>query len=227
MNKAAWMPVQGTRASRRYSLEEKTRLLMNNPQLIAVHRLDRQTSGLVVFAQHAQAASYLSQQFSHKAVQKEYLAICPAIQGPKRWTVEGYIGRDLEKMPKIVFKFLKEKQPKFRWTQTHFECLQTKGSLELISAKPITGRTHQIRIHLSHSRQSIWGDTLYGDQFPQKAGRFQLHAHRLSFKNINSDVLNLEAPLPKDFLWEDFSPSHVTPVLPTNVKEGMGHLPQR
>lgn len=194
INKPAWIAVQPTRVSQRYCLETYLREVRKNPVLTAVHRIDRQTSGVVLFAKTRRAIAEMMEAFREGRVKKKYLAIVSPPPPEETWTQEGYLVRDFRKIPRIYYRLVPEKKGKGRWSRTKFRRIKTQGDLALVEAYPETGRTHQIRVHLKASRCSLVGDPLYGMPHPE-VSRMQLHAAELAV-----DDLIIRAPIPQDFI---------------------------
>lgn len=158
----------------------------------AVHRLDRGTSGVLLFALDAAAARHVQGEFEAGRVAKEYLAL---VRGPMRegCTVDHPVPRCREKEA--------ERVP----AVTEFEPLAHQGRWSLVAARPRTGRLHQIRRHLKHLSHPIVGDVNYGKgdvnrHFRTEYGlhRLALHAHRLALCHPDGRRLEFEAPLPPD-----------------------------
>lgn len=122
-----------------------------------VHRLDAETSGILLFAKSVGAVDTFSRLFESRQMEKTYLAIVAGAPKQNEWTCHLKLGpdpRNIGKM-KVDARYGKE-------SETHFKVLETRGRFSLIEAKPVTGRTHQIRIHLLESGLPIIGDELYG-----------------------------------------------------------------
>jgi 23S rRNA pseudouridine1911/1915/1917 synthase len=163
----------------------------------AVHRLDRDTSGVVVLAKDAKAAEELSAAFRERKVEKLYLAVTDGV--PSEGVIDRPIGRD-------------PKRPRARTVRsdgkeatTRIRVLAKSGDAALVTAEPHTGRTHQIRVHLRSAGTPIAGDLMYGGPAALRIGeavvrpvRMLLHAYRLNLP-FGGDVLRFEAPLPEDF----------------------------
>ena len=172
-----------------------------------VHRLDKFTSGALVIAKTHKALIQLSRMFAEHKVQKNYLALCVGIPPWRQITIDEPIGR--HPTNRIKFTVTATGKPAI----THLKVIQTfpEYGLSLIMAQPITGRTHQIRVHTAHSKLPVLGDHLYGgwtrihqEQFSQLWDnypvRYLLHAWVLSFNHpISNKPLSLRAPLPPDF----------------------------
>lgn len=197
--KPAWLPMQGTRASQRLSLEAALRARLGEPELRAVHRLDRQTSGVALFARSAGAARSLGRLFAERRVRKLYLALVSPPPARPVFEVAGPLGR-VAHPSRPRFGFV----PGGRASHSRFRVLAAGDGRALLLAEPTTGRTHQLRVHLAAQGVPVVGDTLYGDAggpgSPAHAERVQLHALRLELPaGPGSPALSLEAPLPDDF----------------------------
>ncbi len=161
----------------------------------AVNRLDRDTSGIVIVAKNKSAAYQLSKEFSSFRVEKKYIAISEGITPPS-FTLEANMKRQTEsKMRRVVCE-----NNEGQYSRTDFELISVNDSYSALLATPKTGRTHQIRIHLSHLGYPIIGDTLYGDENGSTLiSRQALHAYSLSFNRISDGkLLTLKAKLPYD-----------------------------
>lgn len=162
-----------------------------------VHRLDKDTSGLLVVAKDDQTHQALTNMFKARQVKKTYLALVHGIPHAKFGVIKKPIGRHPvnRKKMSVHAKVAREAETIYRIKETFH-----KASLLEVELK--TGRTHQIRVHLSSIGHPIVGDELYGGAKPHgpKAKRQMLHAWRLSFKHpITGEELSFEAPLPEDF----------------------------
>ncbi len=161
-----------------------------------VHRLDKETSGVLIAAKNSVAQRRLVELFSQRHVAKDYLAIC--LGSPGETTVETLIGRDQKHRQKMGVVEQRGKQ-----AVTEVSTLVTGHQASLVRAHPITGRTHQIRVHLRHLGCPILGDNVYGAaKLNQKwhVPRHMLHAHRLVLPHpISGRSLEIEAPLAEDF----------------------------
>lgn len=159
-----------------------------------IHRLDRDTSGLMIIALTPHAHAQFAQIFQERTIQKTYLAIVqrhPAQEG----IMTESIGRDpiTKTKMKCATGFL---LGKIRSAKTHYRVLEYFKDSALVEAQPVTGRTHQIRVHFAHHGYPLLADIVYGT--PSKhINRQALHAHKLSFRFDNQEF-NLQAPLPKD-----------------------------
>lgn len=162
-----------------------------------VHRLDKETSGILLAAKTAQAHQKLIQAFAARQIKKEYWAIC--LGCPEPTTITTFIGRH-----PIRRKQMAVVQENGKEAITSIEPLISNKDLSLVRIYPKTGRTHQIRVHLKHLGHPILGDSTYG-QSPINAKlqvkRQLLHAYQLVLNHpITQKPMKLTAPLPADFL---------------------------
>jgi RluA family pseudouridine synthase len=171
VNKPSGIPTQPARDRARRSLEELLRIRYRTIHL--VHRIDTQTSGVVVFAKNPGAAARLSELFASREVRKVYLAVAEgAIDSVV--TIETPIG---------------EKD-----AHTIVRPLRSLGGTTLVEAEILTGRTHQIRVHLKSIERPVAGDRRYGSTLP--APRMLLHAWKLAHSYFGGELV---APVPADF----------------------------
>ncbi len=162
-----------------------------------VHRLDKDTSGVMVVAKSEKAIAELQRQFKARETEKEYVALVWG-EPPKSGRIETQLGRHPVHRKKQAV--LKENG---REAITNFQCLETFGPCAWMGVKIETGRTHQIRVHMAHIRHPIVGDTLYGrphkGRLPIEPERQMLHAAKLTFNHPETGKrLSFEAPLFED-----------------------------
>ncbi len=155
-----------------------------------VHRLDRVTSGLIICAKNPAALSWLQKQFSQRKTKKTYVAIVNGTPDPKEAIIDMPIERDPKK-PKAFHAVLSGKP-----AQTHYRVLQEGQNYSLLELMPTTGRTHQLRVHLSHLKHPILGDELYGSK---PAERVFLHAHKLELTLPSRQRKVFVSPVPHSF----------------------------
>lgn len=159
-----------------------------------VHRLDKQTSGLLLSAKTEFSHRHLSRQFATREVKKNYLAL--TCQKPKGLRADFAIARDRHHRKRMAVS------SSGRPAQTDLRIVGQVKNYHLIEATPLTGRTHQIRLHLSALKAPIAGDFLYGGNAPQKIDLDHplLHAWKLSFTHpISEKSMHFCAPLPLKF----------------------------
>lgn len=174
-----------------------------NPTLL--HRLDRATSGLMLFALHPRASRELSRAWQTGGVRKRYLAVVAGTPGDEEVTLDFPVARD----PLTSGRFAPA--PGGRPARTLVRCLARATTSALVEARPLTGRTHQLRVHLAAAGWPVVGDHLYNGP---RAPRLMLHAWRLELTHpITGQPLALTAPLPEDFslLLEHFELAHGLP----------------
>lgn len=152
-----------------------------------VHRLDRATSGVIICAKDKETEDYLKGQFSKRNVKKTYLAI---IKGEMP-TIEGIIDMPIERNPKKPSTFRTHANGKP--AQTQFKTIANNGTHSLLELKPITGRTHQLRVHLAHFKKPIVGDTFYDGE---PAERLMLHAKDIELTLPGGNRQTFSAPIP-------------------------------
>lgn len=161
-----------------------------------VHRLDRDTSGLLLVARSAAAHEQLQAQLKAREVSRVYLALVRRLIDPATGTIEAPIGRDPEHPTRMALR------QDGRFALTHFRRLAAWGELSLLEVRLETGRTHQIRVHMTSIDAPIVGDKTYGRRFstPADPGRVWLHAHQLTFVDPgHPDAdLTVTSPLPSD-----------------------------
>ncbi|MBL7864112.1 MAG: RNA pseudouridine synthase [Cyclobacteriaceae bacterium] len=179
------------------------------PDAQAGHRLDKDTSGVLAFARNAEAYRHISMQFEHRTVRKVYHAV---VDGNHDFTDVEVTARILKQPDGMVKLSSKGKD-----ARTTFSTLAVYSRHSLVECRPVTGRMHQIRIHLASLGAPITGDDLYGGKpffissvkrhFRIKKEteeqpvmkRMALHAFALEFKGLDDQVIRCQAPYPKDF----------------------------
>ena len=162
-----------------------------------VHRLDKDTSGLIAFAKHDRAMDALQQQFARREVEKVYLALVDGAPATRSGRIETPIGRDPARRQRMSV----QASGKGRLAVTLFAVLESFPKHTLLEVRPLTGRTHQIRVHLAFIDAPVVGDRVYGRRRPSLAvERQMLHAFRLSLHLPGAaERRAFEAPLPADF----------------------------
>ena len=163
-----------------------------------VHRLDKDTSGVMVIAKREDAHRKLVEMFKDRAMEKEYLALVHGVWDQKPGRLVAPVGRHPVHRQKMAVR-----EVGGRYAATHWQVLQEFGGMYSLVAVGIeTGRTHQIRVHMAHLGHPVVGDSLYGKGHgPEKITRQMLHASRLRFIHPLTGVkLDFESPLWPDFL---------------------------
>jgi 23S rRNA pseudouridine1911/1915/1917 synthase len=178
-----------------------------------VHRIDKDTSGLLLISKNERSMTYLARQFYEHTINRKYIAL---VWGdlPEDGIVTGYIGRSVA--DRRVMSIYDDKE-KGKWSVTHYKVLERMGYVTLIECKLETGRTHQIRAHMKHIGHPLFSDATYGGdkilkgtvftkykQFVENCfalmPRQALHAQSLGFVHPSTKKnIYFEAPLPQDF----------------------------
>jgi 23S rRNA pseudouridine1911/1915/1917 synthase len=158
-----------------------------------VHRLDRDTSGLLVLARTPEAHTFLSDEIRRRRVEREYLALVQGRPPARAGTIDAPLGRDRRRR---TLRSSDTDDP--REAITHFETIETLPEATLLRVTLETGRTHQIRAHFKAIGHPVLGDPDYGVPRPGLSRQF-LHAHRLAFRHpLNAERVELRSELPAD-----------------------------
>ena len=161
-----------------------------------VHRLDKDTTGLLVVAKHDASHLVLSRDLEARDIHRTYVALVHGCLRPEAGTIDRPIGRH----PRDRQKFATD--PAGRRAVTHYRTVETFRDASLLEVDLDTGRTHQIRVHLTALGHPVLGDPLYGprDAGPMKLAGQLLHATRLKLSHpMTREAMTFEAPLPEDF----------------------------
>jgi len=194
-----------------------------------VHRIDKDTSGLLVIAKTEHAMSYLAEQFAQKTSEREYIALVWGNIEEEEGTIEGHIGRHVkDRMQMAVFP---DDSSGAKHAVTHYKVLERFGYVTLVSCKLETGRTHQIRVHMKHIGHTLFNDARYGGDMILKGTTFTkykqfvdncfkvlprqaLHAKTLGFEHpVTKEFLRFNTEMPQDMQdciekWRGYSKSH-------------------
>ena len=155
-----------------------------------VHRLDRDTSGVLIIAKTAEAATHLQRQFAQRTAKKTYLAVTDGVPKLAAAKIDLPIGRN----PSAPSTFRVD--PNGKPAQTTYRVLTSTDTQTLIELNPTTGRTHQLRVHMAHLNTPILGDRVYGKP---NASRLMLHAHKLEITLPSGGRKIFEAAIPEEF----------------------------
>lgn len=185
----------------------------NNIRPGLVHRIDKNTSGLLVVAKNEFAMTHLAKQFYYHTIKRSYMALAWGDFENDEGTVTGYIGRSTK--DRRVFT-LYDTEEKGKWSVTHFKVLERLSNVTLIECRLETGRTHQIRVHMKSIGHPLFADETYGGDYAVKGTTFTkykqfvencftlcprqaLHARSLGFIHPKTGKeVYFEAPLPDD-----------------------------
>ena len=183
--------------------------LANLPRAGIVHRLDKDTSGLMVVARSLRAHASLIEQLSSRAVHRQYVAV---VQGPM--VAGNTVDAPIDRHPRDRIRMAVAKEGAGREAITHYRVREKFRAHTLVECRLETGRTHQIRVHMAYVKHPLVGDPLYGGSFklPKAATeelvaalrgfrRQALHAEKLSFVHpVSGETLAFESPLPADMV---------------------------
>ncbi len=168
----------------------EARVQARHPQALTVHRLDRDTSGLVVMAMTPEAQRHLGLQFERRKLAKSYVAVVAGVVGDNEGEIDLPLIADWPNRPLQKVCFEQGKRALTRW-----RVLERGPSSTRVLLEPHTGRSHQLRVHLKELGHPILGDPMYGDA--SSAPRLMLHAHTLELHHpADGTRLKLEAPVP-------------------------------
>ena len=208
-----------------WHLKDSPAFNTQDPRLGLVHRIDKDTSGLLVIAKNPDAKTHLGLQFYKKTTQRKYNALVWGNVKDDEGRIEGNIGRNpRDKMQMMVFSDDENGKP----AVTHYKVLDRFGYVSLVECQLETGRTHQIRVHMKHIGHTIFNDERYGGNEILKGNRFTkykqfakncfdlcprqaLHAKTLGFVHPRTgEELFFESPLPQDILaliekWKNYN----------------------
>ena len=156
-----------------------------------ITRLDKDTSGVVLLAKNPLSGAILSEEMKNGNIEKEYIALVNGTPSPCRGRIDAPIKR---KSDSVILRCV---APDGKEAVTEYETIKEKGDLSLLKLHPKTGRTHQIRVHLSYIGHPIYGDDLYGAK--QREEKVRLHCGKISFRHpITGESLSLSAEIPSD-----------------------------
>jgi RluA family pseudouridine synthase len=206
VNKPSGLPTQPTLDQARDHLFASVKRFMTKRDgresyLGLHHRLDYETSGIVLFTKKQSANKWVSDLFRDRQIQKTYHALTTLGKVEPEWEIENHLAREKKGTGKV--QHMVPVTSGGDYAHTLFEHLSSTKKCHLIEARPQTGRTHQIRVHLKESGIPIIGDILYGGP---KSERVMLHAYQLEFFHPGLEKeLKIECPPPEDFqkIFED------------------------
>ncbi|MGS4345245.1 RluA family pseudouridine synthase [Myroides odoratus] len=180
-----------------------------------VHRIDKDTSGLLVVAKTEWAMTELQRQFAEKTTEREYIALVWGNVVEEEGTIESYIGRHVkDRMQMAAF----DDEEKGKWAVTHYKVLERFGYVTLVSCRLETGRTHQIRVHMKHIGHTLFNDERYGGDVILKGTTFTkykqfvencfqllprqaLHARTLGFEHpVTKEYMRFDSEVPQDMI---------------------------
>ena len=159
---------------------------------LIVHRLDRDTSGVMILAKDPETQAFLKKQFKERQAHKVYYAIIEGRPKLDEAKIDLPMARDLKRP--TTFRV----DPNGKAAETYYKVIKSNQEYSLVELRPVTGRTHQLRVHMKYLGHPILGDPVYGEK---KTGvkRLYLHAHKLEITLPNGKRATFTADLPKDF----------------------------
>ena len=157
---------------------------------LLVHRLDRDTSGVVILAKTLEAQEYLKKQFQARTTHKTYYAVVCGRPKLDKAKIDLPLARDLKRP--TTFRV----DPNGKASETYYKVVKSDGVHSLVELKPVTGRTHQLRVHMKYIGHPILGDPLYGEE---KADRLYLHAGKLEITLPSGKRREFAAKVPGEF----------------------------
>ena len=203
----------------------------NDPRIGLVHRIDKDTSGLILIAKNEDAKAKLAFQFFNKTTERTYNALVWGVVKEEEGTIIGALARDPR--DRMLFTVLPEgENPAAKHAVTHYKVIERFAYVTLVECKLETGRTHQIRVHMKHIGHTLFNDERYGGNEPLKGTtsakykqfvkncfdvcpRQALHAKTLGFVHPTSgDWMQFDSELPDDMInlldkWRKFSPNNL------------------
>ena len=169
------------------------------PKVKIVHRLDRETSGVMLLAKNKKAYEFLKNQFKNREIKKIYHAIVSGNVKNDRGVINKPIGRS----PRDFRRWLAGRgaRGELREAITEYRVLKRIKDFTYLEVRPKTGRTHQIRVHMKYLNHPVVCDSLYNPDNPCPKGisRMALHAKSIEFKNLKGETIKVESHIPKEF----------------------------
>lgn len=164
-----------------------------------VHRLDHDTSGVLLLAKNQKTYEFFKKQFQSREIKKTYVTIVSGSVKNERGVINKPIGRS----PKDFRRHLAGRgaRGEMREAITEYRVLKRLPGFTVLEVRPKTGRTHQIRVHMKYLNHPVVCDSLYnpGAPYPKGIKRLALHAKSIEFKNLKGETIKVESPLPSEF----------------------------
>ena len=169
-----------------------------NVFLGTIHRLDRPTSGIVLFAKTSKSLSRMNELFKNKKVQKTYFAVTEDMPNKEKGVIISLLKKNQKQNKSYITKLDDGKK-----SELEYELIQKLQNYFLIKVKPKTGRHHQIRVQLSSIGCKIKGDVKYGAKRANKDKSICLHSYSISFVHpVKNELINLKCDFPKNDIWK-------------------------
>ncbi len=206
INKPSGLAVHGGSGVQLGLIESLRHIREGAPFLELIHRLDKATSGCVMIAKSRRCLRYMQQLLREGGIDKVYNALVIGRWPKRRKAINVALLKSLLANGERIVRAVEEGSPGAKPSRTEYRILKHYQTCSLIEAKPITGRTHQIRVHCQYAGHAILGDDKYGfeENLPLedklKLKRLFLHAARLNFTHLDNRDISIEAPLSDDLL---------------------------
>jgi len=169
-----------------------------NVFLGTIHRLDRPTSGIVLFAKTSKSLSRMNELFKNKKVQKTYFAVTEDMPNKEKGVIISLLKKNQKQNKSYITKLDDGKK-----SELEYELIEKLQNYFLIKVKPKTGRHHQIRVQLSSIGCKIKGDVKYGAKRANKDKSICLHSYSISFVHpVKNELINLKCDFPKNDIWK-------------------------
>jgi len=174
---------------------------LGNVYLGTIHRIDRPTSGVLVFAKTSKALSRMNELFRENKIQKTYWAVVKNQTPKTQGTLKNYLSKNNKQNKSYVCQ---ENEGKL--AELEYQTIKKLKNYYFLEIKPKTGRHHQIRVQLSNIGCPIKGDLKYGDKRSNKDQSIHLHARKIEFTHpVSKEILIITAPTPPDIIWNSIT----------------------
>ena len=168
-----------------------------NVYLGTIHRIDRPTTGVIIYAKTSKALSRMNEKFRNNEISKKYWAIVKNKLPKQSDILENYLSKNNKKNKSFVTKEIDGK-----YSKLNYKIIKSLDNYHLYEIKPDTGRHHQIRVQLSNIGSPIKGDLKYGAKRSNKDASICLHAREIVFKHpVTKEELKITAPTPQNIIW--------------------------
>ena len=178
------------------------KFFVDKPNLFLAHRLDKDTTGVLLFAKNAADRDAIMDQFRAGKVEKQYLAIVDGMISKRLGTIKKYLGPTRHYQGQTVWGVVERNAKGAIFSHTDWECLRAVKQASLVRLTPKTGRTHQIRVHMCSIGHPLIGDRQYGGDCHRgyESWTYFLHAEKIRFRHPQTkEKIELQAPLSQDF----------------------------
>ena len=174
---------------------------LGNVYLGTIHRIDRPTSGVLVFAKTSKALSRMNELFRENKIQKTYWAVVKNQTPKTQGSLKNYLSKNNKQNKSYVCQ---ENEGKL--AELEYQIIKKLKNYYFLEIKPKTGRHHQIRVQLSNIGCPIKGDLKYGDKRSNKDQSIHLHARKIEFTHpVSKEILIITAPTPPDIIWNSIT----------------------